>query len=152
MRWQQLASIATLGSVALMAGAYGFQHLGDLAPCKMCLWQRWPHAAAIFIGVILLATQARPLALLGAAAAATTSGIGLYHVGVEQKWWEGPNTCTAGSTQGLTPSELLDNILAAPVVRCDEIAWEFLGVSMAGWNGIISGILVLFWLAAFLRR
>ncbi len=91
-RWTLLA---TLGSVALLLGAYGFQHLGGMAPCKLCLWQRWPHAAAILIGVLVLVTHRAQLAWLGAVAALGTAGIGMYHVGVEQGWWEGPTSCTS---------------------------------------------------------
>ena len=88
MSFRNLVLIATLGSAAVLLGAYGFQHLGGLAPCKMCLWQRWPHAAAILIGGFILLFGNRAFALLGALAAAITSGIGVYHVGVEQKWWQ----------------------------------------------------------------
>lgn len=152
MTFRNLVLIATLGSAAVLLGAYGFQHLGGLAPCKMCLWQRWPHGAAIIIGILAMILGTRILALLGALAAMVTSGIGAYHFGVEHKWWEGPKTCTSGGTEGLSASELLDQIMAAPVIRCDEIAWQFVGISMAGWNFILSAFLVLIWFAAFQRR
>lgn len=152
MNNMRLIGYATLGSIALLGGAYAFQHLGGLPPCKMCLWQRWPHAAAILIGIVALALRENRLALLGAIAAFTTGGIGLFHAGVEQKWWDGPNSCTSSSNAGLSTEELLDKILAAPVVRCDDIAWDLLGISMAGWNGIISLILGCIWLAALIRR
>ncbi len=143
--------LAAGGSAALMLGALAFQHWGGLAPCKMCIWQRYPHVVAIVVGAVALALPRAGLILLGALAAATTSAIGFYHVGVEQRWWEGPSTCTSGSTQGLSADELLDQILSAPLVRCDDIAWDFLGISMAGWNGLISLALVAVWLMA-LRR
>lgn len=143
-------ALATLGSVAVLLGAYGFQHIGGLPPCKMCLWQRWPHAVAIVIGVLALtAIKTRYMALLGAFAAFVTGAIGVYHAGVEQKWWEGPNTCTSGPIGGLSSSDLLDQILAAPVVRCDDIAWSLMGISMAGWNAIVSFIIVFMWIQAF---
>ena len=82
----------------------------------------------------------------------TTSIIGFYHAGVEQKWWEGPKTCTSNSIEGLSANDLLNQILAAPIVRCDEIAWDLLGISMAGWNGIISLFLAVIWMIAFLRN
>lgn len=140
------------GSALLLLGAYGFQHLGGLAPCKMCLWQRWPHAAAIAIGVLALLLPGRWLAGLGACAALTSAGIGLYHVGVEQGWWEGPSTCSSGSVQGLSADELLEQILAAPLVRCDEIAWQMMGLSMAGWNALLSLGLALLWVQAMRAR
>ena len=91
------------------------------------------------------------LALLGALAAATTSAIGFYHVGVEQGWWEGPSTCSSGAIDNLSPDALLDQILSAPLVRCDEIPWEMMGISMAGWNALASLALAGLWLTAFRR-
>lgn len=148
----RLIGLATFGSIALLGSVYFFQHVLGYAPCKMCIWQRWPHAAAIVIGIIALAMRNTHLAILGAIAALTTSVIGFYHAGVELKWWEGPNTCTSGSTSGMSTEDLLNQILAAPVVRCDEVAWDFIGISMAGWNGIISLVFALIWLIAFFRR
>lgn len=148
----RLIGLATLGSIALMGSVYFFQHVLGYAPCKMCIWQRWPHAIAIVIGIIALALRDARIAFLGGLAALTTSAIGLYHAGVEQKWWEGPNTCTSGSTEGISAADLLNQILAAPVARCDEIAWDFIGVSMAGWNSIISLCFAIIWFTAFARR
>ncbi|GHA43297.1 dihydroneopterin aldolase [Amylibacter ulvae] len=151
MTKRHLILIATLGSVALLGGALAFQYLGGLPPCKMCIWQRWPHLIAIAFGALALFTRKQLFAIGGLLAAATTSGIGFYHAGVEQKWWEGPTTCTSTSNAGLSSSELLDKIMNAPLVRCDEIPWDLFGISMAGWNGIISLGIVLIWAAA-LRR
>ncbi len=139
---------ASAGSAALLAGAFAFQHIGGMAPCAMCLWQRWPHAVAILVGLVALAVPGRLLPLLGALAALTTAAIGAFHTGVERGWWQGPTTCTSGSTQGLTPQQLLDQIMAAPLVRCDEVAWDMLGLSMASWNMVASICLALLWLAA----
>jgi disulfide bond formation protein DsbB len=149
----QLALLATLGSATLLGGAFAFQYIGGLAPCALCLWQRWPHAAAILIGVVALATGWRGLLWLGALAALTTAGIGVFHVGVEQLWWEGLATCTAGSISGISTADLLNPTadVAAPV-RCDEIPWAMLGISMAGWNVIVSLGLAAVWVAAALRR
>ncbi len=147
-----LTLIATLGSAALLGGAFAFQYIGGLAPCQLCLWQRWPHAAAILIGIIALATGWRGLAWLGALAALATAGIGIFHVGVEQHWWEGLATCTAGSISGIATADLLNpSVDVAAPVRCDEIAWQMLGVSMAGWNAIVSTLLAGLWLAASRR-
>ncbi|WP_299030844.1 disulfide bond formation protein B [uncultured Sulfitobacter sp.] len=140
--------LATLGSVAVLGGAYAFQHLGGMAPCKLCIWQRWPHATAIFIGAIILFTGEVKLAWLGALAALSTALIGMYHVGVEQGWWEGPTSCTSGGVENLSAEQLLDQILAAPLVRCDDIAWQLAGISMAGWNAILSLVLVALWIKA----
>jgi disulfide bond formation protein DsbB len=144
-----LILLATLGSVGLLGGAFAFQYIGGLAPCQLCLWQRWPHAAAIVIGVVALATGWRGLAWLGALAALATAGIGVFHVGVEQLWWEGLASCTAGSIEGISTADLLDPTKdVAAVVRCDEIAWQMLGISMAGWNAILSVVLAGIWIKA----
>ena len=143
-----LILLATLGSAAMMLGALGFQYIGDLPPCKMCYWQRYPHIAAILIGAIAYFIPHGTLIYLGALAALTTSGIGLFHSGVERGLWEGPSTCTSAPISGLTTDQLMDQILSAPLVRCDEIPWEMFGVSMAGWNAILSFGLAIMWVLA----
>ena len=150
---QQLTLLAMLGSAALLAGAFAFQYIGGLAPCQLCLWQRWPHAAAVGLGVLALTLGWRVLAVAGAVAALVAAGIGAFHVGVEQKWWEGLASCTAGSIKGISTADLLnpDVVVAAPV-RCDAIAWQLAGVSMAGWNVILSLVLMGVWLLAATRR
>jgi disulfide bond formation protein DsbB len=148
MTRRQLFLLATLGSLGLLLGAFAFQYIGGLAPCELCIWQRWPHAVAILIGIVALTTGKRILGYLGALAVLFGSGVALYHVGIEQKWWLGPTTCTSGSTEGLTTEQLLDQIMAAPLIRCDEIAWEMLNISMAGWNGLISVALAAIWILA----
>ena len=145
--------MAVAGSAAILAGAFAFQYLGGMAPCKLCLWQRWPHAAAIGIGAACLALGARWPCWAGGLAALTTAGIGFYHTGVERGWWEGPSSCTSGSTQGLSTDELFEQIMSAPLVRCDEVPWEMLGLSMASWNVLASlGLTGLWFLAATSRR
>lgn len=151
MTGRQALWMATLGSVALMLGALAFQYIGGLPPCKMCYWQRYPHYVAILIGAIALTLSNRALALMGALAALTTSAIGFYHAGVEQGWWEGPTTCTSQPIAGLSAEQLFDQIMAAPVVRCDEIPWDLFGISMAGWNALFSFGLVILWLIAYRR-
>ncbi|WP_192966676.1 disulfide bond formation protein B [Phycobacter azelaicus] len=143
-----LILMAAGGSAALLLGAFGFQYLGDMPPCKMCYWQRYPHGAAIGIGALALFLSGSALPYLGALAPLSTSAIGAFHAGVEQGWWEGPSTCTSGPVTGLTPEQLMEQIMAAPLVRCDEIPWEMFGLSMAGWNAVISLGLALVWFAA----
>ncbi|MGR3485109.1 MAG: disulfide bond formation protein B [Paracoccaceae bacterium] len=143
-----LTTLAASGSAALLAGAFLFQAMG-YAPCAMCLWQRWPHMAAIALGVAILAVPAlrRPLAWLGAAAAATTAALGLFHTGVERDWWEGPSTCSGGGLADMSGAELLS--MSGPrLVMCDEVAWSFAGLSMASWNALFSLVLMGVWIAA----
>ncbi len=146
--WQRLALLAAAGSAALLLGAFGFQYIGGMAPCKMCLWQRWPHAAAILIGLLILIRPTPKLAWLGFIAAMTTAGIAIYHSGVEYGWWPGPSSCTGGPVAGQSTDALFNQIMTAPLVRCDEIPWQMIGVSMAGWNGILSCLLAFLWLRA----
>ena len=151
MTRRHLIAIAMLGSALLLLGAFAFQHLGGLAPCKMCIWQRWPHGAAVALGLAALALPVTLLMLAGALATAVTGGFGVYHTGVERGWWEGPSTCTSGDISNLSSDDLLNQIMTAPLVRCDEVAWQMLGLSMASWNAVASFALMLIWLAG-LRR
>lgn len=155
MTRKQLILFAAGGSAALLAGAHIFQALG-YAPCKLCLWQRGPHWAAILIGLAALVlplrlSAARFLPWAGAVAAAATGVLGLYHTGVERGFWAGPDSCTsAGGIEG-SAEALLEQIMAAPLVRCDEVAWSLLGLSMASWNALASFVLALIWIAAARR-
>ncbi|MCP5075840.1 MAG: disulfide bond formation protein B [Rhodobacteraceae bacterium] len=151
MTRQRLVLLAALGSALMLAGAFGFQFVGDMPPCKLCIWQRWPHAIAVLIGLVAALSPLRILSTLGALSLATGAAIALYHVGVEQSWWQGPTSCTSGGVAGLSVDDLLDQILAAPMIRCDEIPWSLAGISMAGWNGIISAGLALIWLISAKR-
>jgi len=146
---RNLAVIAGLGSLAMLLGAFYFQYVMDLAPCKMCIWQRWPHAIAIGLGLIAFFMPLRSIVLLGAAVVTVGAVIAAYHTGVEQGWFAGPNTCTSGDISNLSTDDLMAQILAAPVVRCDEIVWSLFGLSMAAWNGVISIGLAAMWLTAF---
>ena len=117
MTRNKLILLAAGGSAALLLGALGFQYLGGLPPCKLCIWQRYPHVVAVVIGAIALFIGGRVLPLLGALAALVTGGIGVYHTGVERGWWQGPTTCTSGDITGLSADDLLEQIMTAPVVR-----------------------------------
>lgn len=155
MSRMSLILVAAGGSAALLGGAFLFQALG-YPPCALCIWQRWPHGAAMALGLLSLVLPAallRPLSLLGAAAAAATAGIGLYHAGIERGWWQGPASCTSAGTGlgGLSGGELLSTDGPA-LVLCDQISWSFLGLSMAAWNALISAVLVLVWIAAARAR
>ena len=149
----QATTLAGLGSALMLAGAFGFQWIGGMPPCHLCLLQRWPHAAAVVILILALATGWRWLAWVGALAALTTAGIGLFHAGVEQGWWDYVSSCTQGSIAGLSASDLLNPAAdIAPPARCDQIPWSMFGISMAGWNAIISTGLITIWAFAATRR
>ncbi len=150
MRSERLgALIVLLGSLALLAGAWGFEIIGGLTPCEMCWWQRWALMGTAFLaldalvlGAIAdrqpkLAVPARLAGVLAVLALLGNAGIALFHAGVEQKWWQGITRCTAPPTAGDARSMLAD-ILAQPIVRCDAIPWQMFGISMAGWNFVVS--------------
>ncbi|MEC8575545.1 MAG: disulfide bond formation protein B, partial [Pseudomonadota bacterium] len=111
-----LIIFASAGSAALLLGAFGFQYIGEMAPCKLCIWQRYPHGAAVVIGAVALAFPVLILPYLGALAALATAGVGAYHTGVERGWWEGPSTCTSGPIGNLSADELMQQIMSAPLV------------------------------------
>ncbi len=148
-----LIILAFGGSAALLLGAYVFQYVIGLAPCQMCYWQRWPHMAAVAFGLaaVLIGIAPRLWAVLGALAAAATAGLGAYHAGVEQGWWPGPASCTgSGGLGGLSGQDLLAT--DGPVlVLCDQISWQFAGLSMPAWNAVLSAGLLLIWIAAARR-
>lgn len=133
-RLAQARLLALMLPVGLLGGALLSQYVGGLYPCEMCYWQRWPHAAAILLalGAFLRPAIARPLVRLAALAIAVSGAIGVFHAGVELGWWEGVTHCTA------TGGASLEDILNVPLVRCDQVQWDFLGISMAGWNAILS--------------
>jgi disulfide bond formation protein DsbB len=134
--------IALLLPATLLAGAFGSQYFGGLYPCEMCWWQRYAHMAALVPAALAFTAPAqsarsRTLTLLAALAIAVSGAIGVYHAGVEAKIFQGFTTCTATMHAGTT-ADLLKQIESAPLVRCDQVQWSFLGISMAGWNAIIS--------------
>lgn len=135
--------IALLLPAALLGGALWSQYFGGLYPCEMCYWQRWPHGAAILLAVGAFTTpatssRARSLTLLAALAIAVSGLIGVYHAGVEAKIFQGFTQCTATPTTGLSTADLLKQIMHAPLIRCDQVQFRFLGISLAGWNAILS--------------
>jgi disulfide bond formation protein DsbB len=134
--------LALLLPLALLGGALGSQYLGGLHPCEMCYWQRWPHGAAILLAALAFTAPANSsrstnLTLAAALAIAISGVIGVYHAGVEAKIFEGFTTCTAMG-KGMSTADLLKQISRTPLVRCDEVQWRFLGISLAGWNAILS--------------
>jgi len=143
--------LAFLVPTSLLGGALASQYLGGLYPCEMCYWQRWPHGAAIIFAALAFfagPSRARLLTLLAAAAIALSGAIGVYHALVELGILEGLTTCTTRGGGGLA------EILATPLVRCDQVQFAFLGISMAGWNAILSlgAAIVISWLVWSARK
>jgi disulfide bond formation protein DsbB len=130
--------------VAMILGAYAFQYIGGLEPCKLCWWQRYVYFAAIPLAAIAVILAARgdgarwPMALTGLLLLAGM-GIAGYHAGVEYHWWPGPDTCS-----GAVGGDIFRETVTKGLVRCDETPWSLFGVSMAGYNFVISGLLAVF--------
>jgi disulfide bond formation protein DsbB len=121
----------------LLGGAWFSQLVGGLHPCEMCHWQRWPHYAALLPGLAALvvrqAQAQRMFAMLAALLIAGSGVIGLFHAGVEYGWWEGLTACSTSTVSGS-----LDDLLNAPITRCDVAPWTLAGISLAGYNALIS--------------
>lgn len=144
-------AVVGLASVMMLAGALMFQYVGGLQPCILCIYQRYPYAVAIALSLTALALAGRkegvPLSrlLVYACGAVFLAGmvVAAFHVGVEQHWWEGTAEC--GVTRAPeTLEELRAMLKVQPVVRCDQVPWSLFGISMAGYNVIVSALLAAF--------
>ena len=159
MQPMPLMALLTTGSGAMLVAAAVFEHGFGLAPCIMCLWQRWPHRVVILLG---LAGMAAGLVMgrrgsmlfqgLIAAALMTGAGIAFWHTGVEFGILPGPAACSGSVALVGDTASVLDNLLAAPPVQCDKVPWSFLGLSMATWNGLISVVMAGFAIVGMMRR
>jgi disulfide bond formation protein DsbB len=142
--------LALLVPAGLLFGAYGFQYLWDnLSPCEMCWWQRYAHFAALpfAIGALLggrLPDRGRSLVWLAALAVLVSGAIGFYHAGVELDIFQGFTQCSGNGARSI--EEMMADLTVVP---CDVVQWKWLGISMAGWNAILSGLgaLVILWLS-----
>lgn len=140
---QSVVLLLGCAALVLILGALGFQYLDNLPPCEMCMWQRYPHIAAAIVGIggyaflrmkLLPASAAAPIAMLTLLLIAVSGAIGVFHAGVEWQWWKGLQACTGSAFQ--SSGGPLD--LNAPVVRCDRAAWRLFGISLAGYNALLS--------------
>jgi disulfide bond formation protein DsbB len=136
--------------VAVGLGALGaaliFQYGFGLAPCPLCIDQRIAHGSAVVFGLAAIITAGRSITLallaltLADLALATGAGIAFYHAGIEYKFWQGPVACSGGGDMPMGSLDALKAALeSAPIIRCDEAPWSFLGISMAGFNFLLSG-------------
>ncbi len=144
--------VALIAPLLLLGGALVSQHGFGLAPCEMCYWQRWPHQVAIVFATGALLSRRRDWAMVNltyiASGAIALSGvIGIFHAGVEYDWWEGLTTCATTASGPVS----IDDIMGAPLIRCDTAQWTLAGISLAGFNAIFSlGAAASIW--ALLRR
>lgn len=138
-------AIAAVGAATIL-GAWIFQYGLGLKPCPLCLEQRYAYYFAIPLAVMVLlgdqvgASRKVLLAALVAIALgmAWNAGLGVYHAGVEWKWWAGPQECSGALEDLGSAGGLLNKLQSISVVRCDDAAWRFLGLSLAGYNALIS--------------
>ena len=136
MSRQRLAYwLALAVPAALLAGAYVAQYAFGLPPCEMCWWQRYPHFVAVALAALAWATKRDALVALAGVAILVSGAIGGFHAGVEYGWWEGMTACTTLAGSG---GDALDAIMNAPIVRCDVAPWTLGGISLAGFNFLIS--------------
>ncbi|WP_072395560.1 disulfide bond formation protein B [Hyphomicrobium sp. CS1GBMeth3] len=149
--------LALFLAATVILTALGFEHLGGYAPCPLCLLQRYAYYAAIPLLFIAMALSTELPRVAGfiffavALAFLANAGLGVYHAGVEWKFWPGPDTCATAQTLPASPADLLRGLSESRVIRCDEAAWTFAGLSMAGWNVVASLVIFAFTLkAAFL--
>jgi disulfide bond formation protein DsbB len=150
--------LALIAPLALLGGAYGFQLIGHLYPCEMCWFQRYPHFAAIVVAALAFVVPPGPLrklCVLAAGALVALSGaIGVYHAGIEYHWFPGLTACTSTANLGGSAQDMLDALMKAPIVRCDVPQWTMFGISLAGFNAILSlgSAIAIFVLATRRRR
>lgn len=139
-----LAALTLALPVAAIAGAFAFQAAGFL-PCDLCLKERLPYYAGIVLGVVTLALAWRGAGLaLRACFAALgllflgSAAFGAYHAGVEWGFWPGPADCTGALDRASSMADFMKQLQTVKVVRCDAVAIRIFGLSLAGWNVVVS--------------
>ena len=146
---------AALISATALVVALGAQYFYNIQPCELCVWQRWPYAAALLLslaGFFVMLAYRRALLLLLALAFAAGAGLAFFHVGVEQHWWQGLAGCVGNISAAENATQLLNEIMGQMnIIRCDEVNWAFAGISMTVWNTALSVVLCLYALASWGR-
>jgi disulfide bond formation protein DsbB len=134
--------LITLMAIGTIGGAFFFEFVLRYAPCQLCLWQRWPWYAAIALGAAgLLLPGFQRWALLGLGVLMLISiGLGVYHAGVEWEFWKGPAGCSAGVALPSSAGGLLGAMNETRLPSCTEAAWTLWGISLAGWNVLVSAL------------
>ena len=146
-----LILLAGLGSAGLFFGALFFQFVLNVQPCAMCFWQRWPHRIGIVVGLVGVAVPRALVAWAGALNMAVSTGLAVFHSGVERHWWDGPASCTSRGVDLAADCGLIDPDCGVPVVLCDEIAWQMFGLSMANYNALFSLVMMVMLIMAARR-
>ncbi len=154
------ACLLTLGMAVIVGSALGFEHLGGYVPCALCLMQRNPYYIGLGVGIAALASSelrlppvvTRGLFLVIAVLMLVGMGLGIYHSGVEWKFWDGPASCSIGATGGATPTNVLEALNSTKAPSCTEATLRVLGLSFAGWNVLTSAALAAIAIWATVRK
>ena len=148
-------AVALFLAAAAILGALGFEHIGGYLPCPLCLEERYAYYAGVpllFLGLVLVsAEQRRAAAVLFAIVALAflaNAALGTYHAGAEWHFWPGPQECSGAQQLNTSAGNMLDALQHTNVIRCDEAAGRFAGLSFAGWNAIVSFLIVMMSLRA----
>jgi len=155
-----LAAVLTIGMAIVVGSALGFEHIGGYIPCALCLLQRNPYYIGIGVGLLAVLSAVfrlppvvtRLLLIAIAILMLVGMGMGIYHSGVEWRFWEGPATCTIGATGGDTPVNVLEALNATKAPSCTDATLRVLGLSFAGWNVLTSAALAALALWGALRK
>ena len=131
--------ITGLISTTLLSGALFFQYVIGLAPCNLCMWQRWPHVLVMIFSLLgLVGIHPKKMLFLIFSAGIASTSLGIYHAGIEWQLWAGPSSCSLNIDPQDSISNITDQLLNTALMRCDEVPWALFGISMAGWNALIS--------------
>jgi disulfide bond formation protein DsbB len=150
--------LTLLVSIGALGAAYVAQFVFHLKPCELCLWQRAPYAllilwssAALFVTLHFPKSTLIFLAILTVFFLAS-AGTAFFHLGVEQHWWSLEQGCRVPELSGKTEAELLAEILATPMAKCDEVTWSFLGLSITLWNTALSAVMAVYLSLVVMRK
>ncbi len=133
------ALLLAAASAAALLAVLALQYVAEIAPCPLCIWQRYPHLALIALGLIGWRWRAPPMLALIALVLLGNTGLAAYHLGIEQGWWALPAGCVAG--QGASSVAELRELLAQAPPTCDQVSFTLLGLSLAAWNGVLCLVL-----------
>ena len=152
--------LAALASASLLAGAHAFEYFGHYPPCELCYTQRDVHWIALALALVgLIASPfhpgvARSAAFVVGLAFLVSFAVAGYHAGIEWKWWPGPSSCTGAHVKAITAADMASLLgrSTTHIVRCDEAAWRMFGISMAGYNAVVSLVLAVISFAVVSRK
>lgn len=143
---RRMALFLAACAASLLIGALGFQYLGGLAPCPLCIWQRYALVIAMVLSLgsaLSMGNTARVVLAVAALAFLASVGVAAFHLGVEHGWWQGTQGCTGGQPMAATLDDLMKQVTGKPPPRCDQAAWSLFGISLAGYNLLASAALAI---------